>query len=360
MTNRILVLGAGYAGLLTANRLAKLLGTAAEITLVNDREVFVERVRLHQIAAGQELVVRPLESLLAPGVRLRIGRVGEIRPDARKIRVDEEMLGYDRLVYALGSHAAAEPEHTHGIAGYDQALRLRDALPGKESIAVIGAGLTGMEIASELAECHPGLRVHLVDEFEPGHRLSPGARRHLGSAFERLGVQVHTGRKCTGVTADGPALEGSGTLPAELTVWAGGFVAPEIAASAGLPVDESGRVPVDEFLRSHDYPEITVVGDAAAVHSRGATVRMACGAGIPNAFYAANALAGTLLGKQPKPLWFRFFAQNISLGRRDGVVQFVYPDDRPHRSVLTGRVAAKWKELVTSGAMVAIRRPWLR
>ncbi|MEU4222570.1 FAD-dependent oxidoreductase, partial [Actinoplanes sp. NPDC026623] len=109
MPHRIIVLGAGYAGAVVAGRLARRLRREdVAITLVNAEPDFVERVRMHQLATGQDLAPRPLGKILAgTGVALRIARVTAVDVRARTVAVagadGTGQLGYDTLVYALGS-----------------------------------------------------------------------------------------------------------------------------------------------------------------------------------------------------------------------------------------------------------------
>ncbi|MEU4659883.1 FAD-dependent oxidoreductase, partial [Streptomyces sp. NPDC023723] len=142
MQHRIIVLGAGYAGAIAAGRLAKRLHRDdVTITLVNAEPDFVERVRLHQLAAGQDLRPRPLSEMFAgTGVRLRIARVTGVDVDRRTVTVADPAggtgeLAYDTLVYALGSgwHDQDVPgvaEHAFEIASRPGARRLRERLAG--------------------------------------------------------------------------------------------------------------------------------------------------------------------------------------------------------------------------------------
>lgn len=366
MKHRFLVLGGGYAGVLAANRLAlRLPANHVEITLINDAELFVERIRLHQLAAGQTLRRWTLRSLVV-GAEVLIGTVTTVDTERRRVHVDVDgapaTLPYDSLVYALGSGSPAAMAGMHGVATERQARRLRDALvdvvDANGSVAVVGGAATGVELATELAESHPGLRVKLLDEFAPGHWLSVGAQRHLRSTFDRLGVEVLPASRVDGVDSKGVRTADARRVDADLTVWAGGMRAPSLAAESGFEVDGAGRVPVDGASRTLTHPEVVMVGDAAAPRARdGAVVRMACGSGIPIAFHAANALADRLLGRPSSPLRFRFYAQNLSLGRRDGVIQFVRTDDSPLASMVTGRAGALIKEQVVRGAVEAIKHP---
>ena len=136
MKHQIVVLGAGYAGANAAARLAKRLHPAdTEITLVNADPEFVERVRMHQLATGQDLEPRPLTDVFAgTGVQVRLARVTAVDVDRKTVDIVDAdgpgEIAYDTLVYALGSAAAdcgvpGVTEHAHDVAGKRSALRLR-------------------------------------------------------------------------------------------------------------------------------------------------------------------------------------------------------------------------------------------
>ncbi|MEU6643924.1 FAD-dependent oxidoreductase [Saccharomonospora sp. NPDC046836] len=134
---------------------------------------------------------------------------------------------------------------------------------------------------------------------------------------------------------------------AGLTLWATGFVVTDLAAGAGLAVDKHGRIQVDGTMRSVSHPDVYVVGDSAAAHRRGGQLlRMACAIGLPMGLRAAEAIAD----REPAPLRFRYLNQCVSLGRRDGLIQYVAADDSPHGMVLTGRNAAWYKEVIVRSA----------
>src|SRR5215212_3734966 len=139
MQHRIVVLGAGYSGAIAAGRLAKRLHREeVAITLVNAEPDFVERVRMHQLAVGQELKPRPFSEMFAgTGVELKVARVTGVDVDRRTVDVIDangtEELEYDTLVYALGSDwndhgVPGAAEHAHPIASRPAALRLRERL----------------------------------------------------------------------------------------------------------------------------------------------------------------------------------------------------------------------------------------
>ncbi|GAB4589550.1 NAD(P)/FAD-dependent oxidoreductase [Nocardia sp. IFM 10818] len=356
--HRIVVLGAGYAGLSAAKRAARVRG--ARVTVIDARTELVERVRLHQALAGQRIPRWDLRELLErKGIEFVRARVGRIDPAARRVELEgERSVSYDSLIYALGSFGQADG--VPGAAEFACTVATPEDVRGlprlSGRVAVVGGGATGIETATELAEARPDLTVLLLSAEEPGAWLSDKARGHIRAVLDRLGVEVHSGAKVVEVRADGVELAGGDRIPADIVLWTTGFAVSPVAAESGLAVNAHGRVLVDDELRSRSHPEIYAVGDAATMAGPGdRELRMACATALPAGTYAATAIAARLRGKQPAPRRFRYVIQCISLGRADGVIQFVRADDAPARTVLTGRTAARFKELVVRGAGMAAR-----
>ncbi len=314
---RIVILGGGYAGTLAAVRLAK---RGIAVTLVDLNDGLVDRLRLHQIMAGDD--IRPIPySRLFRGlpvelIRARVRRVD--RPN-RIVDTSDGNLQYDRLLYALGSSMTRFPD----------AERLRTA----KSVAVVGAGLTGIESAAEIAERFPNAPVTLYDSGTIGGDLSEGAARHLRQWMAEHNVTLRDNERVENADAD-------------VVLRCTSFSVSPIAREAGLQVNARGQILVDDNLRSSD-PSIFAVGDAAAFRG----VRMGCVSAMPMAAYAADSLAGVADG----PFRFGFMIRCISLGRRDGIIQFVDSDDTPRDKFLSGRPAAWVKELVCRFVMTSIR-----
>ncbi|MCX4788060.1 MULTISPECIES: NAD(P)/FAD-dependent oxidoreductase [unclassified Streptomyces] len=372
MQHRIIVIGAGYAGAFAAGRLAKRLRREdVAITLVNAEPDFVERVRMHQLAVGQDLEPRPFSEMFAgTGVELKLGEVTGVDVDRRTVTALDangtEELEYDSLVYALGSGwntqgVPGTAEHAHEIAGRPGALRLRERLAGLDagqSVVVVGGGLTGLEAATEIAEARPDLDVALVARGGLGDWLSPKGRRHLRKVFDKLGVTVHEHTAVTGVEADRVATADGTSVPAAVTVWTTGFAVHPIAKATALEVTGTGQIVVDGTMRSVSHPDVYAIGDAAMVMGPGdKPLRMSCASGGPTAWQAADAIAARLTGGKLPNTPLRYFNQCISLGRKEGVIQYVTADDRAVRAALTGRLAAVYKELVCKGAAWGVANP---
>ncbi|MCX4653773.1 FAD-dependent oxidoreductase [Streptomyces microflavus] len=371
--HRIIVIGAGYSGAIAAGRLARRLRREdVAITLVNAESDFVERVRMHQLAVGQELRPRPFSEMFAgTGVRLRLARVTAVDVDRRTVTVTDEQsteeLPYDTLVYALGSAwntqgVPGTAEHAHDIAGRPGALRLRERLAGLaagQPVVVVGGGLTGLEAATEIAEARPDLDVALAARGGLGDWLSPKGARHLRKVVDRLGITVHEHTAVTAVEADRVTTADS-TIPAAVTVWTTGFAVHPIAQATALKTDTTGRIEVDGTMRSLSHQDVYAIGDAARVMGPGdKPLRMSCASGVPTAWQTADSIASRLTGTKPTTVPLRYFNQCISLGRRDGLIQYVTADDRARPAALTGRTAALYKELVCKGAAWGVANPTL-
>lgn len=372
MKHRIVVLGAGYAGANAAGRLAKRLHPAdVEITLVNADPEFVERVRMHQLATGQELKSRVLADVFADtSVRVQQARVTAVDADRKTVDIvaadGSREIAYDTLVYALGSAAAdcgvpGVAEHAYDIAGKQSALRVRErlaSLGAGATVLVVGGGLTGIEAATEIAEARPDLEVALAARGGLGDWLSAKAQQHLRKAFDRLGITVREHTEIARVQQTGVVTTDGRTISAQMTLWTAGFAVHPIAAATTLQVSATGQIVVDDTMRSVSHPDVYAVGDAAfAPGANGDPLRMSCASGVPTAYQAADAIAARLTGRKIPRNSIGYTGQCISLGRRDAVIQWVTPNDQPKPSALTGRVAARIKEFICKTAAWSISHP---
>lgn len=354
---KVIVLGGGYAGTLAALRLAgKSKGQAVEVILVNGQDHFVERIRHHQLASGQSLPKVSFAKLLAGStVRFVQGWCTQIALADKQIVMQSaagvEPLAYDYLIYALGS--TVETGRVPGVADYAYTLgdeatstRLQEQarrLAAKNGqLLIVGGGLTGIEAATELAESYPGLRVTLATKGKLGATLSTAGAAHVQRVFARLGIAVQEETTVEWLTPNAAHCTDGRVLSFDACLWAGSFVVPKLAAAAGLPVDHSGRVLVDEHLRVVNQPTIYAAGDVAAT-----PLRMACATAMPMGAYVADQVAAQIKGEPtPAPFQFSYLVQCISLGRHNGLVQFVHADDAPQPRIITGWAAARIKELI--------------
>lgn len=372
MKYRIMVLGAGYAGAYAAGLLARrLYRDEVEITVVNAAPDFVERMRLHQLAAGRELRRYGLERMFAgTGVRLRVARVEAVDAERRTVTVTgatgTERLDYDTLVYALGSTAACHDvpgaaEHAFHVTERPAAVRLRrrlDALGGTGTVLVVGGNLTAIEAATELAESRPGLRITLATSGELGGWLGPAARRHLLRAVDRFGITVREHTTVERVEASRAVATGGAVLPTDVTVWAAGFAVHPVAAASGLAVDDDGRIRVDRGMRSVSHPDVYAIGDSAfVVGDNGLPLPMSCASAGFTATQAVAAIIGDLTGRDTPTTALPYVGNHISLGRTDGIFQLVDDAARSKSWALRGRPAARVKAAILRAGPWSLRHP---
>ena len=343
-TKHAVVLGAGYAGVNAALRL-RLRDKHVQITVINERPFFVERIRNHQLAAGQKLKTRPLAKILGHSIGFLQGRVLKLDPHGRAVMVETaegtRMLQYDLLVYALGSGLArnTEPGVWH-INAHEAATRLMAELRLHKNIAVeiLGAGLTGLELATELREKFSGADITLIDDKEPGSHLAPRAKDYLQRTLHAMQIK-HRARR------ERVAVNSTGTLTVDCT----GFRPPALAKASGLACDDAGRILVDANLRAQGFGNILVAGDAAAyAFGSREIVYAGCATAMPMGTYAGEAAACLLKDKNPPVFRYGFTFQCISLGRKNGIIQFLDKHTgEPIDRMLTGKSAAIFKELIS-------------
>lgn len=363
--HQIVVLGGGYAGMMATARLARRCRRLpVRITLVNPSEWFVERLRTHQLAAGQELRTHRIPDIVAgTPVTFRQAAATAIDPQRRTVALDDgSTLTYDTLVYALGSRTdtVAVPGAADHALTLDAPDAIRDRLAGLTAagggaVTVVGNGLTGVEAAAEIAEQHPSLTVTLLGAGEPGAMMGDRARAHLVRALDRFGITQRSGVRVSKVLPDGVELDSGEHLVSDLTVWTAGVRVSRLAATSGIATDDAGLVVTDGTLRSVSHPDVYAVGDAASIRLPWGQVHGTCQSGIPSGAYAGDTIARRLRRRKVRPFRFGYFHQPVSLGRKDAVIQFTRPDDSPTRWYLKGAAAVRYKESVSGSPVWSFR-----
>ena len=357
---KVVVIGGGYSGTLAANHL-RMRGDI-DITLVNPRPKFVERIRLHQFVAGNYDATVDYGTLLGKGIELVVDSAERIDTAARKVELGVgHPLDYDYVIYAVGSTGTV-PESVPGaakfaypIADLESAQRLRAAvadLHPDAPITVVGAGLTGIETATELAE--QGRKVTLVCGGQLGPSLSGPGRRSVAKVMAKLGVAVLEADVVTEVRRDAVVFADGAVRPSAVTIWTAGFGVPDLAVNSGLRTDALGRLLTDETLTSIDDPRIVAAGDCAA--PSGQPLRMSCQSANQLAPQAANTVLSRIAGTAPAQFTYGFAGSCISLGRKSGILQFARKDDTAVNRYFSGRIAASVKEAVCKGTVWGMRR----
>lgn len=357
--HRVVVVGGGYAGTVAANRLRK--RDDVHITMVNPRPAFVDRVRLHQLVAGTGVATIDYETLLGAGIELVVDSATRIDTASRTVRLASGRgLGYDHLVYAVGS-TEARPSVPGGnefaccMGEFESARRLRarlDELPADAPITVVGGGPTGIETAAELAEQGWGVTLVCGGTLMPS--LSASGRRYVAKWLSRHGVSVLESDPVGEVRADAVVLSGGAVHPSGLTIWTTGFGVPQLAVASGLRTDAIGRLLTDETLTSIDDDRIVATGDAAA--PSGQPLRMSSQAAGALGAQAADTVLSHIAGTSPAVVDVALTGTCLSLGRRIGVRQLAHKDDTAMNLYIGGRAGARIKEVTCNFAVGKIRR----
>ncbi|WP_024442528.1 NAD(P)/FAD-dependent oxidoreductase [Mycobacterium sp. UM_WGJ] len=355
---QVVIIGGGYAGTLAANRLRQ--HPDVDITLVNPRPEFVERIRLHQYVAGTGTATIDYPELLGDGVQLLVDSATRIDAADRRVELASgTVLRYDFLIYTVGSTGAITPavpgaaEYAYSLSEFESAARLLarlGELAPQAPVTVVGGGLTGIEAASELAG--QGRPVTLVCGEMLGPSLHAAGRRSVVKALRKLGVDVREAVVAE-VRADALVLRDGTVLPSAVTVWTAGFGVPDLATASGLATDALGRLLTDETLTSIDNPWIMAAGDAVA--PSGQPLRMSCQAALPLGAQAADTVLARIAGTSPVALDQAFAAQCISVGRDAATVQLSRRDDTPIKAFVGGRLGAVVKEAICKYTVTWIR-----
>jgi NADH dehydrogenase len=342
---RIVVLGAGFAGLWAAagaaRKLAEIGARPGEVEiLVIDRNPY-HNIRVRNYESDLSTVAIPLTELLHPiGVRHATAEVEHIDPTKQQAIVvttrGRESLAYDRLVVALGSELAREriigpAEVILDVDTYAAAVRLNDhiaalgarpASQARSTAVVVGAGFTGIEVATEmpgkLSRALAGIkpRVILVDPNPVvGATIGDQARPVICEALSALGVETRLGAKIAVVDATGVTLASGEMIPAATVVWCAGMRASLLAAALPGTHDRLGRLAVDEFMRVQGLTTIFAAGDVAVAMVDGihATV-MSCQFARPMGRFAGHNIVADLFGLPMLPLRIDWYVTVLDLG----------------------------------------------
>jgi len=373
---RIVIVGGGAGGLELATRLGDTLGRQrrADITLIERGRSHLWKPLLHQAAAGTLGIDDNALNYLAQSswhhFSYRLGAMDGLDRARKEVLVaptlDEETgreivprrrIGYDILVIAVGSQnndfgtpGAAEyaialdtPEDARRfhrrlvnacIAANTQTTPLR---PEQLKVVAIGAGATGVELVAELHNSTRVLAAYGLDRIDPERdvrlslveaapRILPALPERLSAAaaaeLAKLGVQMHTGKRVTEVTASGVRTADGDFLPAELVVWAAGVKAPDFLRDLdGLETNRINQLVVRSTLQTTRDDAIYAIGDCAACPWEGhaGNVPPRAQAAHQQASFLLRQIQRQLQGRPLRDFRYRDFGSLVSLGEHSTV-----------------------------------------
>jgi len=373
---RLVVLGGGFAGVwaaLAADRMRRTITCRRmplAITIVSREPWLTIKPRLYERNLADVRV--PLDSIFAT---LRVafvqGSATAIDVAARQVTIerasDTLSLRYDRLVLAAGSTmtrpAVSGIEHAFTVDTYGSAEALdchihslrNIASPHADSVVVLGAGFTGLEVATEIASRLRTLeigrervtpRVVLVDRSDVVAKdLTSHARQHVHQALSSLGIEVRLRRTVRSIDLEGVLLSDGERIPAKTVIWTGGFEASTLTRTVPVELDDSGRVLVDEYLRVRGVPTIYAAGDVAhAMADASHIAPMSCQYAIPMGDTAGTNAVADLFDLSVTRFDPPSYVTCLDLGDAGALFTEGFGDDRKVR--LTGFWAKRMKETI--------------
>lgn len=374
-SREIVVLGGGFAGLWSAVGAARKLdelGIGSDeirVTLIN-RDAF-HSIRVRNYEADLSSVRVPLDEVLGPaGVRRIEAEVCELdlsrQTIALRSRAGDKSLAYDRLVFALGSRLArpnlpglaeyAFDVDTYGsakkLAAHLSALPDRADSPGQFTVLVVGAGLTGLETATEMPARlreiatkqvgnHPE-RVILADhQPHVGSDMGDSARPVIEAALAAVGVETRLGIQVVAIDEHGVTLDDDSRIDADTVIWCAGMKANPLTSLVPVERDHSGRLPVDEFLRVKGVAHVFAAGDSAWLPIDGTRPSvMSCQHSRPMGRFAGHNVVCDLLDLPMLPLQIDWYVTVLDLGPWGAV----YTEGWDRHVVATDDAAKKTKQ----------------
>jgi NADH dehydrogenase len=356
--HHVVILGGGFGGLAAARALAR---RPVRVTLIDRRNHHVFQPLLYQVAtAGLSApdIAAPIRRIVQRhrNVDVVLAEARGIEPARRAVLLEDGEVLYDSLIVATGathSYFGRDEwaEHAPGLKSLEDALLIRrqvllayeradretDEAVRRQwlTFVVIGAGPTGVEMAGTLAEIarhtlrqdfrhiDPGtarvVLVEAVDRVLPPY--PPDLSEKAKVQLERLGVEVRTHTRVTGIGADGVLL-GEERLAARTIVWAAGVAASPLGRALTASVDRAGRVPVERDLTLAGHPEVYVVGDLAAMQQDGQPVPGVAPAAMQMGRHAARNVLRTIAGREHVPFRYVDKGSLATIGRKSGVALF--------------------------------------
>lgn len=371
----VLVLGGGFAGVWSAAaavRAATLTDAELSVTLVAPGEDLVIRPRLYEAEARTATV--PLDQILAPiGVRHLRARATDLDATGHTVRLLDSAgqsltVDFERLVLATGSQlrqpAIAGAEHLFDVDTLEGAIRLDDHLSrlpeapdelGRFTAVVVGAGFTGIEVATELVgrlqelSCQlsrdeADVQVALVERADVvAPDLGAGPRPIIIGTLNDLGIDVRLGSTITSLSAKTVRFDDGSELAAHTVVWTAGMTANHLTGQVPGSRDGLGRLRVDAHLRVPESPAIFAAGDTAVVAVEpGRDVMQSCQHAIPLGKYAGHNAAADLLGEPLAAFQTTPYVTCLDLGPAGGL----FTTGFERKVALTGAEGKERKRLI--------------
>ena len=353
----VYIVGAGYAGLMTAIRLAgKTRRHKLKITIINPSMYFFERIRLQDIAVTGAIAQTPICKLLnGTKVDFIEGSVMAIDRHQCSIKITTHnetiVRHYDKLILAMGSRVdldvvpgVAEYCFYPDIHGRRNVLALHEQLETYRDttarVVVIGGGASGVEVAAMVKSTYPTLQVELFSRSKCGNFKGEKIQAIIRQELLSAGVCLHEGIEITSVQQNTVTAADGSQSSFDIAIWCGGLTGSELLKASGFDINQREQVLVDGYLRTTVDDNIYAVGDVAWPQDDvGAPMRISVFTALVMGAHCADILSNEIKGRVPKPLAFSYFGQGIALGENNAVGFMTFPNDNPVGPIYRKRIA---------------------
>ncbi len=359
---RIVILGAGFAGLAAARKLSHHLGRSARITLIDERNYHLFTPMLYQAAvcsvAPYDIAYPIREFTSRHGVTFRRGAVTGVDWSAHRVQLDNGSIEYDYLIIALGSTTnyfgnTGVQEHTLPMKHLEDGIAIRNRVADvldqaaitsdpdtKKSLltfVVVGGGATGVETAAELRDFLREVLLQDYRQIEPDqarilviesedHLLGHMGARLARLALERLsqmGIEVWLNARAKEVTPGAVTTDDGRRIQAGTVIWTAGVRAPDVVARLDAPHGKGGGLVVDEYLQVRDHPGVYAVGDNAHVEDpqTGRLVPLLAQAAADQGTAVAENIVRAIQNHPQLPFHYHELGNVLAMGHSWGAVE---------------------------------------
>lgn len=364
-TNRgnVVVVGAGYGGITAILRLAKLfrLSSDSPLHLVDKNPFHTLKTRLHEAAVHKREVTIDIGRIIGKqNILFHLGAISAIDPSSRVIRIGSQILPYEYLILAVGSQAnfyniPGLQQFAYPLQSVDDADKIykhiselcaQASSEHDESVrrtmlrfVVGGGGLSGIEFAAELADYikiraqnyrlnQKEVEVHIIEaaqEILPS--LNHIDRERMGKKLKQKDIIIHTNTRITGVSEKTISMSTGISLSAWTIIWTGGIRIANLFQGNKLTTDALGRIKVDEYLRSTDFPKIFAIGDNAFIINprTGSPVPAAAQFALQQGRLVAENVYASISNAPLRPYKPRVLGEVVSLGKHLAVGWLALP-----------------------------------
>ncbi len=353
---KVVILGAGFAGLWAARRLMR---TDTDVLVLDRNNYHTFFPLLYQVAAAElepESIAAPMRTVIRKlrNVRFAMEEVRSIHLDAREIETNHRIINYDFLVIGLGSSpqffgVRGAAEYSFVLKNLEEAVALRNHILYRFECAmreqnpeqrramltftIIGGGPTGVEFAGALAELVHGpfsrdyraldfdeVQVLLLEGLPTLLAAMPEKlQEYSARRLQEMGVTVRLNAKVDEILENGVRLTDGEFIPTETVVWTAGVRGNPLAETLGVETARNGQVRVRDTLQLEGYPEVYVTGDLAQFPAEGRGLPMVAPVAIQQGAWAAENIERQLLDEMPLPFRYKDRGTMVTIGRNHAV-----------------------------------------